>query len=86
MGNNEQIADATVVVSMGGSWGGYGGRAWFDLMGYNETIAGLTDGTSEAYVRNMATQRLGADLGGSRNLFADQHDDSKTAPPAPSAS
>ena len=53
LADNEQMADSTIV-SMGGSWGGHGGRAWFDLMGYGETIAGLTDGTSQAYVRNMA--------------------------------
>ena len=52
LGNNEQIAN-TSSVSMGGSGGGHGGRAWFDLMGYTETIAGLTDGTSQSYVRNM---------------------------------
>src|SRR5262249_22287951 len=42
LANNEQIKDSAIV-RMGGSGGGHGGRAWFDLMGYNETIAGLSD-------------------------------------------
>ena len=51
--NHNQIADTTRVAMYG--WNNeYGGRSWFRLNGFNETIAGLTGGTSTSYVQNNA--------------------------------
>ena len=62
--NHNQIADTTRVAMYG--WdGGYGGRSWFRLNGFNETIAGLTGGTSQSYVQNNAATPSVLTLAGS---------------------
>jgi autotransporter-associated beta strand protein len=64
LSNSEQIPDTTVVKMFG--WDNYyGGRSWFQLNGFHETIAGLNEGTSTSYVQNGAATPSVLTLSGS---------------------
>ena len=64
--NSNQIADTTTVTMYG--WdGGYGGRSWFQLNGFNETIAGLSGGSGTSYVQNAAATPSVLTLSGTGN-------------------
>ncbi|MFO1491986.1 MAG: hypothetical protein U1F87_14005 [Kiritimatiellia bacterium] len=60
--SSNQIADTTQV-NMYGWDNGYGGRSWFRLNGNNETIAGLSGG-STSYVQNSGAAPSVLTLGG----------------------